>query len=262
MSDIHCSRGSQGTLQPVFAFAADHADVIVICGDLTDYGLPDEARVLVKELAGVRAQIVAVLGNHDYESGKETELHDILNDAGVHVLDGEAIEIMGVGFAGTKGFAGGFGGATLGAWGEGEIKSFVNEAIHEALKLETALARIRHEPRVAVLHYSPVRSTVIGEPPEIFPFLGCGRLEEPMSRYPVAAVLHGHAHNGTPEGTTVAGAPVYNVAMPLLLKLNPDSPPIRFIELAGNPDEAAARNYTGPDRRAAVTTPHRSTGSA
>jgi len=261
MSDIHCSRTSQGLLQPIFAAAAERADVIVICGDLTDYGLPDEARVLAKELSGVRAQVVAVLGNHDYESGKQRELHDILNDAGVHLLDGEAVEIMGVGFAGTKGFAGGFGSATLGAWGEGEVKSFVNEAIHEALKLETALARIRTEPRVAVMHYSPVRATVMGESPEIFPFLGCGRLEEPMSRYPVAAVLHGHAHNGTPEGVTAAGVPVYNVAMPLLLKLDPDSLPVRFIEIAVHTDDTSARTYIGPDRRSSTIAQH-SAGSA
>ena len=265
MSDIHCSRTSQGTLQPIFAAAAERADVIAICGDLTDYGLPDEARVLVKELAGIRAQVVAVLGNHDYESGKQTEVHDILNDAGVHVLDGEAVEVLGVGFAGKKGFAGGFGSGTLGAWGESEVKSFVNEAIHEALKLETALARIRTEPRVAIMHYSPIRGTVVGESPEIFPFLGCGRLEEPMSRYPVAAVLHGHAHNGTPEGTTVGGAPVYNVAMPLLLKLDPDSLPVRFIEIDvaqnSRANDVNSRAYIGPERRGGITAT-RSAGSA
>lgn len=265
MSDIHCSRTSQGALQPIFAAAAERADVIAICGDLTDYGLPEEARVLVKELAGIGAQVVAVLGNHDYESGKHTELHDILNDAGVHVLDGEAVEILGVGFAGTKGFAGGFGSGTLGAWGEQEIKSFVNEAIHEALKLETALARIRTEPRVAIMHYSPVRATVVGESPEIFPFLGCGRLEEPLARYPVAAVLHGHAHNGTPEGATSGGVPVYNVAMPLLLKLNPDAMPVRFIEVAArhgaHSSDISSRTYIGPERRGGSTAT-RSTGSA
>ena len=264
MSDIHCTRTSQGTLQPIFAAAAEQADVIALCGDLTDYGLPDEVRVLVKELSGVRAKVVAVLGNHDYESGRQTELHDILNDAGVHLLDGEAVEIMGVGFAGTKGFAGGFGSATLGAWGENEIKSFVNEAIHEALKLETALARIRDEPRVAIMHYAPIRGTVVGESPEIFPFLGCGRLEEPMSRYPVAAVLHGHAHNGTPEGVTGAGAPVYNVAMPLLLKLYPDALPVKFFEVSAHADDTTSRTYIGPERRAvtAAAAATRSTGSA
>jgi Icc-related predicted phosphoesterase len=260
MSDVHCTKMSQGLLQPIFAAASEQADVIVICGDLTDYGLPDEARVLVKELSGIRAQVVAVLGNHDYESGKQAEVHDILRDAGVNVLDGEAVEILGVGFAGTKGFAGGFGNATLGAWGETEIKSFVNEAIHEALKLETALARIRAEPRVAVMHYSPIRATVVGELPEIYPFLGCGRLEEPMSRYPVAAVLHGHSHNGTPEGATVAGAPVYNVAMPLLLKLDPDALPVRYIDIAVRHDDASTRAYIGPDRRP-ISTVQRAIGS-
>jgi Icc-related predicted phosphoesterase len=261
MSDVNCSRTSQGSLQPTFAIAAERADVIVICGDLTDYGLPDVAGVLVKVLRGVWAQVVAVLGNHYYDSGKQLELHDILNDAGVHLLDGEAVEILGVGFAGTKGFCGGFGSATLGAWGEGEVKSFVNEAIHEALKLETALARIRVEPRVAVMHYSPIRATVVGESPEIFPFLGCSRLEEPMSRYPVAAVLHGHSHNGTAEGTTTSGAPVYNVAMPLLLKLDPDAPPVRFIEVAAHPVDTASQAYIGPERRAGGSA-QRAAGSA
>ncbi len=249
MSDVHCSMSSQGVLQPIFAQVADRADVLVLCGDLTDYGLPEEARVLARELAGERIPVVAVLGNHDFESGKEREVRSILVDAGVHVLDGESHEVLGVGFAGTKGFAGGFGTATLGAWGEATIKHFVNEAVHEALKLETALARLRTTPRVALLHYAPVRATVVGEPLEIFPFLGCGRLEEPMARYPVAAVVHGHAHNGTMEGTTAAGAPVYNVAMPLLLKHSPHEIPARFFDVDTYVPEESTPAYSGPERR-------------
>lgn len=250
MSDVHCSRNSQGALQPIFARVAERADVLVLCGDLTDYGSPEEARVLARELAGERIPVVAVLGNHDYESGRQAEVRAILTDAGVTVLDGESCEVLGVGFAGTKGFAGGFGTATLGAWGETTIKEFVNEAVHEALKLETALARLRSAARIAILHYSPIRATVLGEPLEIFPFLGCGRLEEPLARYPVTAVVHGHAHNGTTEGATAGGAPVYNVAMPLLLKRSPDTLPARFIEV----DTAAAGpagqpGYSGPERR-------------
>lgn len=249
MSDIHCTKTSQGLLQPLFAQAAERADVLVLCGDLTDYGLPEEARVLARELTGERVPVVAILGNHDFESGNEDEVRSILIDAGVHVLDGESYEVLGVGFAGTKGFAGGFGTATLGAWGEATIKQFVNEAVHEALKLETALARLRTTPRVALLHYAPVRETVVGEPLEIFPFLGCGRLAEPMTRYPVAAVVHGHAHNGTMEATTAAGAPVYNVAMPLLLKHAPNELPARFFDVETYFPDGPAPVYAGPERR-------------
>jgi Icc-related predicted phosphoesterase len=250
ISDTHCTKSSQGTLQSFFARVADRADVIVLCGDLTDYGLPEEGRVLARELHGIRAPIVAVLGNHDYESGQEGELRTILTDAGVVLLDGESYETHGIGFAGVKGFAGGFGRGTLGAWGEPAVKHFVNEAMQEALKLESALARLRTPQRVAVLHYAPIRDTVEGEPLEIFPYLGCSRLEEPLSRYPVTAVFHGHAHNGAPEGRTVKGIPVFNVAMPLLKKLYPDQLAARFIEI--DPGAAPAADdhaYTGPDRR-------------
>jgi Icc-related predicted phosphoesterase len=147
------------------------------------------------------------------------------------VLDGEATEVHGVGFAGVKGFGGGFGRGALGPWGEPVIKQFVQEAIDEALKLESALARLRTHRRVAILHYSPVRSTVEGEPPEIFPYLGSSRLEEPINRYRVSAVFHGHAHRGAAEGRTASGVPVYNVAMPLLARLNPDRPPYLIVEL-------------------------------
>ena len=252
ISDVHCTKSSQGTLQPFFARVAERADVVVLCGDLTDYGLPEEGRVLARELSGIRAPIVAVLGNHDYESGQEAELRAILVDAGVVILDGESYETHGIGFAGTKGFAGGFGRGTLGAWGEPAVKSFVNEAMQEALKLESALARLRAPQRIALLHYAPIRETVEGEPLEIFPYLGCSRLEEPLSRYPVTAVFHGHAHNGSPEGRTARGIPVYNVAMPLLKKLHPDQLAARFIEVNVDPGSApVVEAYAGPDRRKA-----------
>ncbi|GAC1516908.1 MAG: metallophosphoesterase [Gemmatimonadaceae bacterium] len=232
MSDVHVGKTGQGTLQPLLAAASESADMLVICGDLTDYGLADEARVLARELtAAVRVPIVAVLGNHDYEGGEEDQIRTILVDAGVTLLDGDACEVRGVGFAGVKGFAGGFGRGTLAAWGETTIKQFVHEAVNEALKLESALARLRTTHRIALLHYAPVRDTVVGEPPEIYPFLGSSRLEEPLGRYLVTAVVHGHAHNGTEEGRTATGIPVYNVAMPLLRKLRPDSPPFRILEV-------------------------------
>src|SRR6185437_945821 len=129
----------------------------------------------------------------------------------------EAFEIEGVGIAGAKGFAGGFGRGTLGAWGEPATKRYVQEAMDEALKLEGALARLRTARRVALLHYAPVRMTVEGEPVEILSYLGTSRLEEPINRHPVDVVFHGHAHHGALEGRTSTGIPVYNVAMPLLL---------------------------------------------
>lgn len=232
IGDIHVSKSSQGTFHPLFAQISQTADVLLLCGDFTDYGLPEEARILARELTtSVNIPVIAVLGNHDYEAGHQGEIRQILGDAGVSVLDGEATEVHGVGFAGVKGFAGGFGRGALGPWGEQAIKMFVQEAIDEALKLEAALARLRTTRRIAVMHYSPVRSTVEGEPPEIFPYLGSSRLEEPINRYRVSAVFHGHAHRGTAEGRTSAGVPVYNVAMPLMARLNPDRPPYLVVEL-------------------------------
>lgn len=231
VGDIHCSRTSQGTLQPLFEQIVDTADILLLCGDLTDYGLPEEAHILTQELADVKIPTLAVFGNHDYESGQQDEIRHILTEAGVLMLDGEALEIQGIGFAGVKGFGGGFGRAALGPWGEEPIKRFVHEAIDEALKLESALAKLHTQTRVAILHYAPIQSTVEGEPPEIFPFLGSSRLEEPLNRYPVTAVFHGHAHAGTLEGQTSNGVPVYNVSMPLLQRTHPDKPPFYLLEL-------------------------------
>jgi Icc-related predicted phosphoesterase len=231
VGDLHVKKTSQGQLAPLLAPVNERADVLLLCGDLTDYGLPEETQILAKELSIVRIPIVAVLGNHDYESGQQQEVCKILASAGVRVLDGEAAEIGGIGFAGVKGFPGGFGRGTLGAWGEHGVKAFVKEAVDEAMKLESALARLRTPQRVAVLHYSPIRATVEGEPPEIFPYLGTSRLEGPLNRYPVNVVFHGHAHHGSLEGRTALGTPVFNVAMPLLMKAFPDKPPFRVFEL-------------------------------
>ena len=233
MGDIHCARDSAGTLRGLFAQAAEAADVLVLCGDLTDYGLVEEAEILAAELtAAGETPIVAVLGNHDHESGDPDGVVRVLAGAGVRMLDGDAHEVAGVGFAGVKGFGGGFGAGALGHWGEEANKRFVQEALDEALKLESALARLKTDARVALMHYSPIRETVENEPPEIFPFLGSSRLEEPLTRYPVSAVFHGHAHKGTPEGKTAAGVPVYNVSIPLLRATHPDRAPFRVVELA------------------------------
>src|SRR5688572_20370150 len=257
IGDIHISKASQGIFHPMFAQISTSADVLVLCGDFTDYGLPEEARVLARELTtSVNIPVIAVLGNHDYESGHQDEIRQILSDAGVAVLDGEATEVHGVGFAGVKGFGGGFGRGALGPWGERAIKAFVQEAIDESLKLEAALARLRTTRRVALLHYSPVRSTVEGEPPEIFPYLGSSRLEEPINRYRVSAVFHGHAHRGTAEGRTASGVPVYNVAMPLLARLNPDRPPYLIVELPLI-DDGAPSAGTLPEPALSTGTPSR-----
>jgi Icc-related predicted phosphoesterase len=172
-----------------------------------------------------------VLGNHEFECGKQDEIVRILSDAGVTVLDGTAVEILGVGFAGIKGFCGGFGARALQPWGEAVLKQFARESVEETVKLESALAKLRAPSKVVLMHYAPIVDTVRGEPLEIFAFLGSSRLEEPINRYEVTALFHGHAHNGSPEGRTLAGTPVYNVALPLLYKQFPGRRAMRFIEV-------------------------------
>jgi Icc-related predicted phosphoesterase len=225
IGDLHVGRMTAGGGSRVLPSLPSGADILALCGDLTDRGTEEEARLLAKELAVVGVPVVAVLGNHDVESGLEARVSQILTDAGVHVLDGESVEVHGIGFAGVKGFCGGFGRGTLGAWGERGVKAFVQEAMDEALKLERALAVLRTPHRVALLHYAPIRATVEGEPVEIFPWLGSGRLEEPLGRYPVDVVFHGHAHNGTAAGKTAGQIPVYNVSLPLLQRKGGDNPP-------------------------------------
>lgn len=237
LGDLHYGHTGQGgntAMAKMLDRLGEHADLLLLCGDLTNQGTEEEARLLAKDLSPIGVPVIAVLGNHDVESGQERVVVDVLQAAGVHVLDGDAIEVLGIGFAGVKGFAGGFGRGALGAWGEPVVKIFVQEAVNEALKLERALARLRTPHRVALLHYSPVRATVEGEPLEIFPYLGSSRLEEPLSRYPVDAIFHGHAHNGQAEGRTTIGTPVYNVSAPLLAKLNPQDPRPHIVEFPRN----------------------------
>ncbi len=250
IADIHVTKTAQGSLQPLFAQIATSADILLLCGDLTSYGLPEEAQILAKELtAAAKIPIVGVLGNHEYESGKQDEVCRILTDAGVRMLDGESCEVHGVGFAGVKGFGGGFDERALEPWGEETMKRFVNEAVQETLKLGSALARLRTEHRIAVLHYSPIKATVHGEPVEIFPFLGSSRLEEPLDRYRVTAAFHGHAHHGQTEGRTRGGVPVYNVAMSLLERATPEKRAFRVFTLS--PLQDVDRQPVIPERRRA-----------
>src|SRR6202041_2056117 len=212
-ADLHFSPQSYAKLQDQFERVRDEADVLVLAGDLTNYGQPNEMEPLLNVLVRLRVPAIAVLGNHDYESGKEQELCQMMIAAGVKVLNGSAYERDGVGFAGTKGFVGGFGRGVLTAFGEAEIKTFVRASIDEALKLERAMSQLRASKRVVVLHYSPIAATVAGENPEIYPFLGTSRLAEVIDRHGADLVVHGHAHHGTRDGKTVTGVPVHNVAI-------------------------------------------------
>lgn len=224
VGDVHCAKISSGQLQRLFGAVASHADVLLLCGDLTQEGRPEEALVLAGELKAAEVPVLAVLGNHDFEADAPGAVTEILEAAGVVVLDGRAWEKDGVGFAGVKGFGGGFGEGSLAPWGEPTLKRFVEETIGEALKLERALASLRTSRRVAFMHYAPIAATIAGEPNEIWPFLGSSRLEEPLDRYQVGATFHGHAHRGTLEGRTRGGRPVYNVALPLLQEVRPELP--------------------------------------
>ena len=241
MADLHCTRRSEGAYTQVFHRISDQADVALLCGDLTDYGLPEEAHILAHEIqAGLSIPSVAVLGNHDHESGKQEKVRQILLNAGVMVLDGDACEVKGIGFAGVKGFCGGFGRHSVEAWGEAILKQFVQATIDEAMRLDKALARLASTVKVVLLHYAPIESTVRGEPPEIYPFLGSRRLEEAMARHHITAVFHGHAHHGSPEGHLANGTPVYNVAMPLLRRLAQPPGPYRLIDVPLHEEDMVA----------------------
>lgn len=231
-ADLHCAKASKGHFQPLFTSASQEADVLLLCGDLTDYGLPEEAHILADDIRSFATiPVIGVLGNHDFESGHVEEVVRILTEAGVKMLDGDCVEIGGVGFAGVCGFGGGFGRMMLNAWGEPLIKSFVQEAVEHAMRLERALARLETKKRVAVLHYAPIRETVDGEPLEIFPFLGSTRLEGPLNRFEVEVAFHGHAHNGAPHGKTSAGVNVHNVSLPILKRTQPDHPWWKLVEV-------------------------------
>ena len=215
-ADLHFSPSNQAVLRDQLSRVREEADVLVLAGDLTNYGQPSEMEPLLNALVRIRVPTVAVLGNHDYESGREQELMQMMSAAGIKILDGSAYERDGIGFAGTKGFVGGFGRGVLTAFGESEIKAFVRASIDEALKLERGISQLRTTKRVVVLHYSPIADTVRGEIPEIMPFLGTSRLAEVIDRHGADLVVHGHAHNGTLDGRTIAGIPVHNVAITLL----------------------------------------------
>jgi uncharacterized protein len=222
-ADLHFTPARFTALHDQLNRVRDEADVFVLAGDLTNFGRPDEMEPLLNVLVRLRLPVIAVLGNHDYESDRQVELMRMLTQEGIKVLDGSAYERDGVGFAGTKGFVGGFGRGVLTAFGEPEVKTFVRASIDEALRLERAMSQLRTKKRVVVLHYAPVVTTVEGEAPEIYPFMGTSRLAEVIDRHGADLVVHGHAHNGRCDGKTPGGVRVHNVAITLLQAQNPSA---------------------------------------
>lgn len=213
IGDLHVCEHDHRRYRSLFKEISGNADILVLCGDLTNFGKTAEAERLAEDLSGCTLPMVGVLGNHDYEFGQPEVVAHILQQAGLKILDEQAVIIDGVGFAGVKGFIGGFGRGELGAFGEAAIKAFVDESLNEARKLENGLRSLHTERVVAVLHYSPIAETVEGEPLEIFPFLGSSRLSDAIDRFEnVKAVVHGHAHRGTYAGQTTRGVPVFNCA--------------------------------------------------
>src|SRR5205823_12043087 len=220
-ADLHFTPQRLSPLHDQLNRVRDEADVFVVAGDLTNYGRPEEMEPLLNVLVRLRLPTIAVLGNHDYESGREDDLIRMMTQEGIKVLDGTAYERDGVGFAGTRGFLGGFGRGVLTAFGEPEVKRFVQAALDETMKLERALMQLRAEKRVVVMHYAPVVETVRGEPEQIFPYLGSSRLGGVVDRHGANMVLHGHAHHGMLDGKITGGVPVHNVALTLLQAQNP-----------------------------------------
>jgi hypothetical protein len=229
VADIHLKAEDREKNVRQFSVVNELADALVIAGDFTNHGKPEEMRACLAVLEHVRVPIVAVLGNHDHESGNQDELAGMLRLAGVHLLDGQCHEIDGVGFAGTKGFCGGFAPYELMPFGEGGIKTFVEIAEREAIKLDYGLAQLHTPIKIAITHYAPIKETVIGEPEPIFPFLGSSRLQRALDRHKPNLALHGHAHKGTFSAESSSGTRVCNVALHLLRERGEEHPFTIFI---------------------------------
>ncbi|HEX3007329.1 MAG TPA: metallophosphoesterase [Bacteroidales bacterium] len=220
VADIHVKSGDKGKWTDYFKEISKQADILLIGGDLTDTGDEVEAQILSEELKSCSIPVVAVLGNHDHEKGRHKLIRQIVQNQNVHLLDGEAVVLDRVGIAGIKGFGGGFDNHMLSMFGEDAMKAFVREAVTEALSLDRALNRLDQDyddiKKIVLMHYAPIKSTIVGEPEQIYPFMGCSRLAEPLTHQELAAVFHGHAHRGVMEGELPNGLKVYNVAKPIL----------------------------------------------
>ena len=228
VGDLHMRVTDKGMWAEHFKNVSSEAQVLLVCGDLTDTGDEEEAEALAEELKSCSIPVIAVLGNHDFEKGRQKIIRQIFTDRNITILEGESVVVEGIGFAGVKGYGGGFDNHMLSMFGEDAMKAFVQEAVNESLQLDRALARLEQEypeiPKIVLLHYSPIKDTVVGEPEQIYPFLGCSRLIEPLHRREVHATFHGHAHAGRLEGVTSQGVKVFNVALPVLKAANGDYP--------------------------------------
>ncbi|HEX9377656.1 MAG TPA: metallophosphoesterase [Actinomycetota bacterium] len=232
-ADVHYGPDTEGVLRPHLERLPEVADVLLLAGDLTQHGLADEVRVLADELAPVEVPVIAVLGNHDHHSDEQDLIRKLMEQAGVIMLEGEShvLDVDGrrLGVAGVKGFGGGFAGANATDFGEREMKEFVWASKASADRLAHALEGLRADVRIALTHYSPVKDTLHGEPPEIFPFLGSYLLAEAVDAAGADLAVHGHAHRGQDQGVTPGGIPVRNVAQPVIRR------PYRVFQLDGLP---------------------------
>jgi Icc-related predicted phosphoesterase len=220
VGDVHLGADARGRMRPALEKVGEHADVLLLAGDLTRHGTLDEAQVVADEFADLPVPVVAVLGNHDHHDDKPVEVAKLLSDSGLHVLEGDSVVFQvgdeKIGIAGVKGFGGGFAGKCGSNFGEREMKSFVSHTIAVADNLRVALHSIEADIRVALMHYSPVPDTLRGEPPEIYPFLGSYLLGEAVDATDTDLAIHGHAHFGTEQGMTPGGVRVRNVAQPII----------------------------------------------
>lgn len=221
VGDVHAGLDSRGAIGPGFRDVGERADLLLLAGDLTRCGTPEEGRVLAEELAAVRIPKLAVLGNHDHQDDRPAELAAELARADIVVLEGgtAVVDVGGVrvGVAGVKGFGGGFAGACGSAFGEPEMKAFMHHTMDVCDRLEDALSSLGDvDLRIALLHYAPITETLEGERLEIYPFLGSYLLAEAIDRAGAHLVFHGHAHGGVERGETPGGIPVRNVAQPVL----------------------------------------------
>lgn len=222
VGDVHCGTDVRTQIRDQFASVPDHADALLLAGDLTRLGVPEEAEVLADALGGLRGlPIAGVLGNHDFQSDRQDEVRAIFEAAGVTMLEGSSVvwEIgsFRVAVAGSKGFGGGFEGTHATAFGESEMKRFVDHTRSLADRLDVCLQELDGaDLTILLLHYAPIRETLTGEPREIFPFLGSYLFAELADRHAVDLVLHGHAHRGVERGRTTGGIPVRNVAQAVI----------------------------------------------
>lgn len=231
LGDIHIKSDSKFIGFENYETLNQTADILLLCGDLTNIGTIEEAKILSSLLRKLHIPVAGVFGNHDYQSDQYEEVRKILKEDGHLIfLDETPFELKNIGFVGVKGFGGGFDNHMLSAFGEPVLKQYVHEVVNESLQLESLLSQLQTEKKVVIMHYSPIKETCIGEPEEIYSFLGSSHLVEPINNLNVNLVFHGHAHYGTHEGKTLKNIPVYNVSLEVLKTQNSENP-LKIFEL-------------------------------